>query len=278
MKQLFDLASSSQPLSISNAFFIAHFKFARFLLDEICVLNSTMQEEFATLPGLWHSVLNFKNKMKVYFDEMKRNCFEKFEYIMPLNDSQKETFLNVMEMTILNLDKRFPCPSMSIDTHMAKRNVNETTRTLDALFYKSVQMKCPFVMEIDLFNFPDQFIRERKINEWFLRQFSEMDVLLKQIVENEKTIIEKAELSKLERQDVNTKCINLVDVFKVVDRTKFPVLWDIVLRVLSYTPTSVSCEQSFSILKRRMHENVKKENAFMFVEMAKRTKTIELLS
>ena len=60
-----------------------------------------------------------------------------------------------------------------------------------------------------------------------------MDSLLKQIVENEKTIIEKAELSILERQYVNTKWINLVDVFKVVDRTSFPILWDVVLRTLS---------------------------------------------
>ena len=63
--------------------------------------------------------------------------------------------------------------------------------------------------------------------------------------------------------------ITLLDVFTVVERTRYPILWDIVLRVLSYIQTSVSCEQSFCILKRRMPENTKKENRFMFVEMAK---------
>ena len=64
-------------------------------------------------------------------------------------------------------------------------------------------------------------------------------------------------------------------MFRVVDQTKYLFLWGTVLRVLSYMPTSVSCEQSFSILKRRMHQNMKKETAFMFVEMAKRNKVIE---
>ena len=85
-------------------------------------------------------------------------------------------------------------------------------------------------------------------------------------------------MKRRDGHDDNKTVITLMDVFKVVDRNKYPVLWDVVLRVLSYTPTSVSCEQSFSILKRRMHENMKKENAFLFVEMAKRTKAIELFS
>ena len=88
--------------------------------------------------------------------------------------------------------------------------------------------------------------------------------------------MEKASLTKQVEQENYNNAITLFDVFKVVDRTRFQVLWDIVLRVLTYTPTSVSCEQSFSILKRRLHENMKKETAFLFVEMAKRTNIIEL--
>ena len=97
-----------------------------------------------------------------------------------------------------------------------------------------------------------------------------------EIVEKEREIVESAsDVNKDSEDEVKENVITLVDVFKVVDKTQFPFLWDVVLRVLSYTPTSVSCEESFAILKRRMHQNMKTETAFAFVEMAKRKKVIE---
>ena len=207
---------------------------------------------------------------------MKRNCFARFEYLTTMNDSQKASFLHVMEMLILNMDIRFPCPAFSLETSLAKRHTDQTSNTLQPAFYKRMQMKCPFAMEVDLFFFPDQFIKCRQINPWFLRQFSEMELLMKEIVENERMVVKKTTASKQDGQDVKDSIIDLSDVFKCVDKGKYPELWDIFLRTMTYIPTSVSCEQSFSILKRRLHENMKKENAFMFVQMAKRTKEIEL--
>ena len=207
---------------------------------------------------------------------MEKNDFERFEFINPLSDLQKATFLPVMETMLLNLDIRFPCPSLSIDLSLAKQNMDNTTNTLKPEFYKQTQMMCPFVMEVDLFNSPDRFIRERRVNPYFLRVFLDMAGLLKEIVENERLIAEYHCLSKGKTQELNESIITLFEVFKVVDKMKYPELCDIVLRVLSYMPTSVGCEQSFCILKRRMHENMKKENGFLFDEMAKTKKVIEL--
>ena len=275
MTPLFVSARSSSPF-ISNTFVIAHFSFAKFLLERIWNLNTKMQEEYATLPVLWEQVSNFKKEMRGYLGEMKNDCFQRFEYIMGLENSQKATFLHVMEMMVLNLDIRFPCPGFSIETGLAKRNTDTTTHTLQPEFYKRMMMKCPFSMEVDLFNFPESFIKTRQINPWFLEQFHEVGDILNEIVKQETTIQEKTSSTKPDGQNDIKGFITLYEVFKVVDRTKFPILWDVVLRVLSYIPTSVSCEQSFSTLKRRMQENMKKENAFMFVQMAKRTKVIEL--
>ena len=107
-------------------------------------------------------------------------------------------------------------------------------------------------MEVDLFNFPESFIKTRQINPWIQEQFHEVGDVLNEIVKQETTIQEKASSTKPDGENANKSFITLYDVFKVVDRREFPVLWDVVLRVLSYYPTSVSCEQSFSILKRRM--------------------------
>ena len=40
-----------------------------------------MQKEYATLPVLWEHVLNFKKEMRGYLDEMKNDCFQRFEYV-----------------------------------------------------------------------------------------------------------------------------------------------------------------------------------------------------
>ena len=183
-----------------------------------------------------------------------------------------------MEMMILNLDIGFPCPSLSIQTTVAKENLDPTTNMLDPSFTKRILMKCPFIVEVELFHLPGRFIKERQINPWFLRgELPEVQSFLKELAENERAIIDTTAPLGREVRDESQTIITLLDAFKVVDRMKYPVLWDHALIIVSYTPTSVSCEQSFSILKRRLHENMKKENGFLLVEMAKEKKIIELL-
>ena len=56
-----------------------------------------------------------------------------------------------------------------------------------------------------------------------------------------------------------------MDVFHVIEKGRYPVLWSLVVKAMSFMPTSASCEQSFSRLKHRLHENMKKTNAFNFL-------------
>ena len=133
-------------------------------------------------------------------------------------------------------------------------------------------------MEVDLFNFPESFIKTRQINPWIQEQFHEVGDVLNEIVKQETTIQEKASSTKPDGENANKSFITLYEVFKVVDRRKFPVLWDVVLRVLSYIPTSVSCEQSFSVFKRRMHENMKRENVFHVCPNGKKNQSNRIIS
>ena len=57
----------------------------------------------------------------------------------------------------------------------------------------------------------------------------------------------------------------MLDVFKVIDPNNFPFLWDVVLKTLTVMPTSVACEQSFSRLRNKRHENMKLETSFNFM-------------
>ena len=55
--------------------------------------------------------------------------------------------------------------------------------------------------------------------------------------------------------------ITFAHVFDVVEKTKYPLLWKSTLNALSFLPTTVGREQSFSFLKHKMHQNMTKENA-----------------
>ena len=128
---------------------------------------------------------------------MKRNCFPDFEFLSALTEPQKETFQLVMKKTILNLDIRFPCPGFSINTTQAKQNTNNLTNNLEPAFFKEMKMKCPFVMEVDLFTFPDGFIKRREINPYFLGGgFPEVEVILNEILGNEKQLQKKCDRAK----------------------------------------------------------------------------------
>ena len=51
--------------------------------------------------------------------------------------------------------------------------------------------------------------------------------------------------------------MNLDDVFRVVERSKYPLLWNEVIRINTIVPTSVSCERCFSVIKHSYHNNMK---------------------
>ena len=80
-----------------------------------------------------------------------------------------------------------------------------------------------------------------------------------------KTNERSATLRRLEREVWNlfeTEIpTNIIDVFKVVPKERFPFLWRVVVRVLTTMPTTVSCEQSFSYFKRTIHTNMGEKTA-----------------
>ena len=63
--------------------------------------------------------------------------------------------------------------------------------------------------------------------------------------------------------------ITLQDVFRFVGKEEFPFLTTVVTKMLTALPTTVSCEQSFSRLKHRLHTNMK-QTAFNSLMVSQR--------
>ena len=128
--------------------------------------------------------------------------------------------------------------------------------------------KCPLFLNIGIFLLPDDLIRSRRINSFFLSGcFPEIQLVANEIIRNEVLILELFQAPSQQNEGVEeqNRPITLLDVFKVVDPNNFPFLWDVVLKMMTVIPTSVSCEQSFSRLRNKMHENMKIKTSFHFM-------------
>ena len=151
---------------------------------------------------------------------------------------------------------------------LARSHIDSRCMMLNEQFLKSVIGICPLYVTVGIFLFPDDLIRQRKINHCFVSgQFPEIQRIANEIVENEAQIVRSFHATSLvvEGGNAANRSISLLDVFKVIDRTSYPFLWDIVLKIVTVMPTSVSCEQSFSRIKNKMHESTNKETTFHFM-------------
>ena len=53
---------------------------------------------------------------------------------------------------------------------------------------------------------------------------------------------------------------SLLDAFVLVERSRYPLAWSEMLKIKTVIPTTVSCEQSFSVWKHVQHKNMKRGN------------------
>ena len=65
----------------------------------------------------------------------------------------------------------------------------------------------------------------------------------------------------------------LCDVFELVDKGKYPLLWKEVIKSKTIMPTTVYCEQSFSVTKRWFDVNMGMKTLVANVTNKNRTRT-----
>ena len=155
-----------------------------------------------------------------------------------------------------------------VDSRLARSCRDNHTGTLNEAVLKCYMRQCPLFVNVGLFLFPDDLIRRRTINTFFLSGgFPEVQHIASEIIEKEALIIQQTNIAPRENEIVGepNTTITLLDVFTIINPNNFPFLWNVVLKMLTVMPTSVSCEQSFSRLRNKMHENMKMETSFHFM-------------
>ena len=252
----------------SHHFVLSLFKFSFFILDKIWTLVVQMQHQYTILPLVWTSVERLRNEFVKILDDIHNRRLAGFDYLRFMDETQIVTFENVLKQLILNMHIRFPCPSTGIDTRHARRHTDIHSATLNDAVLKSYMRKCPLFLNVGIFLFPDDLIRRRTINTFFLSgRFPEIPRIASEIIQKEALIWETFHTTTHQNDGSGEQNIpvTLLDVFKVIEPNNFPFLWDVVLKTVTLMPTSVSCEQSFSRLRNKMRENMKMETSFHFV-------------
>ena len=264
-----DASTGTDPTEafLNNPFVFSHFKFAQSILEKICRVNSQLQQTYMTVPQAWWLIQKLKDSFSRDLNEISSGNYGNFTYLEGMNDCQKTTFKTILTSLLLNMDIRFACPSLSIDTRVAHRNVDPITQRLNKQFLQNVQRQCVLFEIVGLFLFPDDLIKKREINPLFISgKYPEVPLMARDILVKEDIIKCKTRHSTQRTNgEPETYIITLSDVFKIIEKGNYPQLWNLTKRVMSVTPTSASCEQSFSCLKRRLHENMKKKTAFNFL-------------
>ena len=97
----------------------------------------------------------------------------------------------------------------------------------------------------------------------FVPPFLKIEVMMlsREMTDKKNSILEgfRQRISKaaeLTGFDVGSK-VSLHDIFMVIERGKYPLLWKEVMKIHTIIPTTVSCEQSFSVMKHSFHPNMK---------------------
>ena len=202
----------------------------------------------------------------------ENGIFLHFEYIGGLSEPEKKTFLNIVAKLLLNIDVRFPCPSTSINSRQAQQNIDVVTTTLNRPFIQC-QKQMPIVLDCWCLFVPRR-VYQRKKDQWVFfvsGNFPEINRILIEIENKQDSIVRPFNSTAIQNErERENKTITLLDVFKVVNHESNTIIWDMTMSALTILLTTVRCEQHFSRLRHKLHENMSKETSFAFLRMSEK--------
>ena len=179
---------------------------------------------------------------------------------LSLNEAAE--FQNVLRWLKRCLDVRFPCPSTSLDM----KGRQPTNARLASHFNQASRTPlCSVLPLVQFFTFPHNIVHHIELFPSSCPQAlkDEVERIVCEILTKSQQIIEvynqrRLRLTEKAGIDVLTQ-VNLSDVFQVVKREAYPLLWGEMVKTLTVLPTTVSCEQCFSVVKHSIHVNMKAE-------------------
>ena len=246
-----------QDFSLNCGLFISTMRFTSFILEFLGRVNTVFQERYATVSQLWDVVEAMKTSIMSWAAMLSLRNVTEFEF-MSLEDGQIKQFQHILEELLHSVEMRFPCPTISLDMKVKRLRTGASTSQQEQ---STPSPSCSIRIQLEFHEFPDNLINNHLLPRGFPSFLNEeVQTITNDIVNNRERIVEahkeRTRLEALKTGNVGVGKITLCDVFKVLERTKFPLLWKEVIKMKTIMPTTVCCEQGFSVTKRAWHVNM----------------------
>ena len=237
----------------------ALFQFVEFVLGILGGVNRAFQARYLMIWEAWCIL----NSLKKYFFSLITKIQvspSSFTFMSDVDRAHTEDYSTHIQSLLQSLSLRFLCPSTSHD-------MRGMQSCLLIEFEEDSVQHNPFEIHrsiSELFN----FVSLDSVSEGY----NSHDVHDKAFAEELKMLHEEMHLHQ-ERIDEQVNGRNrsitsslgfevevrptIVDVFQFVEKDSYPRLWKESMKLTTLMPTTVCCEQSFSVLKHVMHNNMK---------------------
>ena len=265
--------------SFENKRLCSLFHFVDYLLGILGKVNTLFQQKYLLIWEAW-SVVNSLKKHLVSISSKIQWPHPSLPYLSSLDTQQRREFAFLIEQLVQIINVRFSSPSRSIGQRNKKTQPIDSKGKPSELLHHSTN--CPIADMFDVFAF------DTSIKPMPSTLFGNHQELMKEIAQarrelqqslptSEKLCEMRSPISDNLGFIVEMKW-TLFDCFHFIEREKYPLLWKENVKLRTIIPTTVSCEQSFSVMKNTLHKT--KSTATVFANMTtkyQQTKEIMIL-
>ena len=182
----------------------------------------------------WDIVKSLKMQIDAFIEATKRDSQAGMDCLTGLNGDEVSVFHILLQKLKLSLDMRFPCPSTSFD--MKCRQYSNVLTTPNPSRQQLHPPKCTIMPLIQFFTFPQTLMNENSQPSMVpLALQDEVGRLTFDIMHNETQIrMVNDERCAFLSKEVGMKVespINLQDVFRVIEKTRYPLLWKEIVKI-----------------------------------------------
>ena len=251
--------------SFENRHLCTLFLFVDYILGLLGRVSKHFQQRYLMIWEAWSVVKSFEKHLMFVTTKLQQDQ-PSFTFLSSLNQEQKQELVSVVQQLHESLNMRFPCPSTSCD----KRR-KSTTTTMPAT-KDDTQERDPFLRHcsisalFDVLSFHQSGETPTCSTHPHHRQLMlEIEMVGKEIEQHQEihgVLLEKNRHITSSVGYVVEVQVSLQDVFHFVSKERYPILWRENVKMKTLIPTTVSCEQSFSLIKHTLHNNKSMKTVF----------------
>ena len=255
-------------LSFEDGWFHSLFLFVKFILEMLGRVNRVFQERYLMIWESWSITQSLKKHIFNVMVRMQHTPPPSFNFLIGIVTEQIGNFISYMQHLLQSISLRFPCPSSSHDMRRMRTSLM-IEFDQDSTNLNPFELHCSLSESMDIFVF-GQMGDEN--NNTTLTSPELVDEIHRM---REETIQHGQEISQIleERNGTISASVgfgvemkmSLQEAFKFIQKERHPLLWRQTQQMKTVIPTTVSCEQSFSVFKHALHHNMKNETVMAIV-------------